>query len=773
MRVAAPMVNIRALCRATATAVVFGGLTGCLDLKAIPDACTISVAPATLAIPVNSTSAIVGTAFDCNGNSIRNKRISFSSSNTAVATVTTEGNVIAVSVGGATISAVANGKSASVAVTVTPETAATVTINPNTVTLRKSNVRQLTATARNGQNQVISGRTFRWSSSNSAVAAVDQSGQVIALAPGQVVVTAETDRTVGSAAIVVTEIPLGSCALAPTSSKVTVTQSVQPTLTLRDTANNIIPTQGRPIVWTSSNEVVAAVSPTGLATTRRAGMATISASPVENSQVSCSTTIEAVDARITQVVITPRSGALRLGIPRVFSVTLLDSTTNQIPAGRIVTWATNTPTVVQVSQAGIVTGRSLGTARIIASSEGVADTVTLAVTKIPVGLISVTPIQATLLEGQTRQLSATVQDSTGEVVTDRPLEWISTDPNRATVTPTGLVTGVSAGVATISATTEQRVGQASVSVQQVPVDSISVSPTVTLVRGLTGALEITLRDASRNILRNRFVVVTSTAPSLVTGTVNALATQLSISAISTGQAILSLQAVNSLGQSEGRVSRVTVNVIPPTSEATVDTIIAPTTFSVERGRTSTFDIRVLGVGGSQLFNRSVVVTSTVPSIATGVANLQGTSVTVSGIATGEVFLTLSVVNNAGQIEGKASRVRIEVTPPPSVTPVDTIIVPTTFTLRAGTQSAFEMRLLDAAGNRLFARRVFVTSNFPGIVIGVPDAQSTLIQVGGATVGEAILTVQAVDDQDRNQGRTSSVRVTVTAPAAGVVRKQAP
>ena len=44
-------------------------------------------------------STVVGTAFNCDGNTIRNKRVAFSSSNSAVATVTPEGNVIAVAVG--------------------------------------------------------------------------------------------------------------------------------------------------------------------------------------------------------------------------------------------------------------------------------------------------------------------------------------------------------------------------------------------------------------------------------------------------------------------------------------------------------------------------------------------------------------------------------------------------------------------------------------------------------------------------------------------------
>jgi uncharacterized protein YjdB len=570
MRVSAPIANIRATLtatlRATTTTLALIGLAGCLDLKTTADACSISVAPATLTLPVNSTSSIVGTAFDCSGNSIRNKKISYSSSNTAVATVTTEGNVIAVSVGGASVSVVADGKSASVPVTVTPEVAATVIINPSVLTLRRTNTRDLVATARNSQNTIIANSTFRWSSSNSSILSVDQSGKVTAIAPGSVVVTATADQTVGSASIIVTDIPIGSCTLSPASSKVTVSQSVQPTLVVRDTANNVISSQGRPIVWTSSNEIVATVSNTGLATTRKAGTTTITASPAENAQVTCNASIQAVDPRIVQVVIQQRTGSLRLGIPRGFSAALLDSTNSQVPAGRITTWSTNTPTVIGITSAGIVTGLSLGTARVIATAEGVADTVQLSVTNVPVATVTLSPVQISVQEGATTQLRAVVTDSTGREVSDRPLEWLTSDPTKATVSSTGLVTAIAAGTVNIGATTEARLGQSTVIIQQTPVDTIVANlsnASFTVTRGVTSAFAITLLDSRGNTLRTRNVVVSSDTPGVSLGAANTQSTLVSVSGITLGETMLTLQVVNGNNQNEGKATRVRVTVIAP------------------------------------------------------------------------------------------------------------------------------------------------------------------------------------------------------------------
>ena len=560
MRVSAPIANIRATRRMTAASLALIGLAGCLDLKTTADACTISVAPATLALPVNSASSIVGTAFDCDGNSIRNKRISYSSSNTAVATVTTEGSVIAVGVGGASVSAVADGKSASVQVTVTPETAANVTITPSTLTLRRTNTRQLTATARNNQNTLITGRTFRWGSSNSSIVSVDQNGLLTALTPGTVVISAEADQTSGSATVTVTEIPIGSCSLAPATSKLTVSQNVQPAITLRDTANNAISSLGRQIAWTSDNEIAATVTGSGLVTARRAGAARITASPVENTQASCTASVEVVDARIVSAVITPKPTTLRLGIARQFGVTLTDSAGGAIPAGRAITWRSVTPATTTVSANGLVTGLALGAARIAVNAEGAVDTVSFTISKIPVSTVRLSPLLSSVVQGTTVQLSATIEDSTGTTVSDRAVEWTSSDPTRAFVSQSGLVSTTAPGTVTIAAISETRFSTAQVTVQPIPVDTIVVTAYSVAVNATSKTFSIELRDTNGNQLFSRSVAITSSQPDVATGTANSNATQVSVSASKVGSTILTLRALNSNGQPEGKVSNVSVTI---------------------------------------------------------------------------------------------------------------------------------------------------------------------------------------------------------------------
>ncbi|MBL0938664.1 MAG: Ig-like domain-containing protein [Gemmatimonadaceae bacterium] len=566
MRVAPGIVSMSS--RRIATSLLCAALVvsaGCLDLKP-PQACSVTVAPTSLSLPVNGSATIVATAFNCDGNSIRNKRPSFSSNNSAVATVTTEGQVLAVAVGSATISATSDGKSASTQVTVTPEQAATVTVTPSTLTLRTSDSRQLTATARNNQNVIITGRTFRWNSSNTAIASVDQTGRVSALTPGNVVITAESDQTVGQATITVTPIPIGKCSLTPISFKVTVGQLAQPTIVLRDTAENVIPSSGRPISWTSSNEVVALVSNTGVATTRRAGTTVIKATSVEYPAIECTASVEAVDPRIVSIGITPRVGSFRLGIPKAFGYFLRDSVGGEIPSGRVVTWSTNTPSIIQITQLGIATPLALGTARIIATSEGVADTVTLPVTRIPVTSVTLTPLQATVFEGQTAQFRARVTDSTGTEVTDRTVEWLVSDPTKASITQNGLVTATASGAVTVFAEVETRIGQANLVIQQIPVDTIVVRDTFNLTVNTQSAFAIELRDAQGNVLRNRNIVVTSTQPNVAVGLAGTQSTTVQVQGITVGTTILTLQAVDANNRNQGKPSRIVINVnAPPTT----------------------------------------------------------------------------------------------------------------------------------------------------------------------------------------------------------------
>jgi len=109
-----------------------------------------------------------------------------------------------------------------------------------------------------------------------------------------------------------------------------------------------------------------------------------------------------------------------------------------------------------------VTGVAAGSATITATSEGKSATSAVTVTNVPVASVTVTPAIASLVVGATVQLTATPKDALGNPLSGRVVTWSSNAPGVAAVSGTVLVTGLGAGVVTITATSEGVSGTAAI-----------------------------------------------------------------------------------------------------------------------------------------------------------------------------------------------------------------------------------------------------------------------------------------------------------------------
>ena len=83
---------------------------------------------------------------------------------------------------------------------------------------------------------------------------------------------------------------------------------------------------------------------------------------------------------------------------------------------------------------------------------------------VPVAFVTVEPPTASVLAGQTVQLTATTRDADQKVLTERVVTWASGNTAVATVSAAGLVTGVAVGRATITATSEAKSAAAAIEV---------------------------------------------------------------------------------------------------------------------------------------------------------------------------------------------------------------------------------------------------------------------------------------------------------------------
>src|SRR5207244_516396 len=116
------------------------------------------------------------------------------------------------------------------------------------------------------------------------------------------------------------------------------------------------------------------------------------------------------------------------------------------------------PSVATVSNSGLVSGVTPGSATITATSEGKSGTSSVTVTNVPVASVEVTPPSASVQAGQTVQLTGTPRDAGGNPLSGRTVTWSSSNTSVATVSNSGLVSGVTPGTATITATSEGKSG---------------------------------------------------------------------------------------------------------------------------------------------------------------------------------------------------------------------------------------------------------------------------------------------------------------------------
>jgi hypothetical protein len=135
----------------------------------------------------------------------------------------------------------------------------------------------------------------------------------------------------------------------------------------------------------------------------------------------------------------------------------------------------------------------------------------------PVVTVSSTTSAVTLSSGTALQLAVRYTDKRGAAVQGAAVSWSSGDPSIATVTPTGLVSGVVAGPVTITATVEGTTGSLALSV--VP----GVPAKLTVITAAAGASSgavlttqpvVQLRDAADNVV---VAVPTTVTASLGTG----------------------------------------------------------------------------------------------------------------------------------------------------------------------------------------------------------------------------------------------------------------
>ncbi|HEY0674232.1 MAG TPA: Ig-like domain-containing protein [Longimicrobiales bacterium] len=321
---------------------------------------SISIEPSRVVTQVGQQTTLV--AKDQLGNPAQ---VNWSTSNAAIASITTAGVVTANRIGRTTIFARTPDKRAAAWVMVDVQAAGTlpppspapviasVAVSPTSITVARDSSSQLTAVARDSAGTLISGVTFTWSSSNTQVATVSATGSVTGVAAGTSVVTATAGGRSASSNVTVTapSTPpppappvIASIVVTPSSVTLDPQGSAQLSAVARDSAGT--PISGVTFAWITTNQGVATVSSSGVVTAVSAGTATIRASA--GGQIgSSSVTVNAPPPP------PPPSGDRQIVFSSDFSTALGTSSAAVTDGGRWNIQATTPETMRIISAAGL------------------------------------------------------------------------------------------------------------------------------------------------------------------------------------------------------------------------------------------------------------------------------------------------------------------------------------------------------------------------------------------------------------------------------------
>ena len=331
-----------------------------------PPVATLSVTLAQTSVVIGETTTATATPRDAGGTVLTGRAITWSSDNTAVATVSATGLVTAVSTGAARIIAGSEGQSGSATVTITVPPVASVTVSLASSSIVAGTTTQATATTRDASGVIVTGRLVSWSSDNTAVATVSSTGSntavVTAVGSGTANITGTSEGRTGSAQVTVVATAVASVTVSLAASTIGIGRTTQAKATTKDASGSVV--TGRSIAWSSADTSVAKVSAVGVVTGVATGSANITATS-EGQSGSAAVTVA------PQLGFGSSTEKIRIvDIGGTFTPTLTGSSTGRT------TFVSRATSVATVDAQGTITGVGEGQVWIAASSPGyVADSV--------------------------------------------------------------------------------------------------------------------------------------------------------------------------------------------------------------------------------------------------------------------------------------------------------------------------------------------------------------------------------------------------------------
>jgi alpha-tubulin suppressor-like RCC1 family protein/uncharacterized protein YjdB len=347
-------------------------------------------------------------------------------------------------------------------------------------------------------------------------------------------------------------------------------------------------------------------------------------------------------APVASVTVTPSPAAVAVRQTVQLAAALKDGRGNVL-GGRPVGWTSTDSTKARVSATGVVTAVSPGYVTVTAVSEGRSGTGTVLITATaaPVAAIDVSPAAAIIALGDTVALAAAPKDDRGNTLVGRAMRWSSSDPQVASISPTGVVAALRLGSAVIVVVVEAKRDSTPITVTPPAVAMVVIAPpTASLQVGGRAQLSAAARDAHDRPIQGRRIEWRSSDVTVATVSPDGVVT-----AARVGQA-----SITALIESRSASASVTVGAVPV---ATLS--VRPVSLTLVVGKTAQLTSMLRDARGGVLRGRDLQWASSNAAVAT-----VGPTGTVTAAGPGSASISATS-------EGVTASATITVPTPPPVT----------------------------------------------------------------------------------------------------------
>ena len=389
------------------------------------------------------------------------------------------------------------------------------------------------------------------------------------------------------------------------------------TITPEDAANKeVLWSCGHSSIQITNGKVTTSLKPGTKTTTINGkevlGQGTITATTVDgNKKATCKVIVYAKTIAVTGIKLSETALHLNKGEEYTLKATIQPGDATE----KTVQWSSSNPSVVSVSQDGLVTAVGGGDATITASAGDVSVSCAVSV-NVPVTSISLNADLLSLAKGATAVLTATVLP---DDAMNKTVRWSSDNPAVASVDQSGKVSAVEVGRAKITASVGDVSASCSVLCIAVPVSAVVLDKTsLSLAKGSAETLTATVSPADAT---DKTVRWSSDNPSVASVDQHGLVT-----AVNTGEATITAAA--------GDISATcTVSVFVPVTSVTLN----PANMTLMVGETATLEVSILP---EEATDKDVMWYSSDPNVALVEAG------SITALSFGEAVITAQVGNQS-------------------------------------------------------------------------------------------------------------------------------